>query len=59
MSIDENSAEIDSKEGDEYMNFIGKIEKVFVPKKSWLHARFRFNKARSEGAQVLHSMKLN
>jgi hypothetical protein len=34
MSIDENSAEIDSKEGDEYTNFIGKIEKVFVPKKS-------------------------
>ena len=53
MSIDENSAETESKEDDEYESLINKIEKVFIPKKSRLHARFRFNKARIEQGQTI------
>ena len=53
MSIDENSVETGSKEGVLYTNLIDKIEKIFITKKSRLHARFRFNKARLEVGQTI------
>ena len=53
MSIDENSPETDNKDADEYADLIEKVEKIYIPKKSRLHARFRFNKARKEAGQTI------
>ena len=53
LSIDENSPETDDKDADEYAVLIQKIEKIYIPKKSRLHARYRFNKARKEAGQTI------
>ena len=53
LSIDENSAETKDEDADEYKQLIEKIEKIYIPKKSRLHARFRFNKARKEAGQTI------
>ena len=53
LSIDENSPEIDNKDADEYTELIAKIEKIYIPKKSQFHARYRFSKARKEAGQTI------
>ena len=53
LSIDKNSPEIDDKDLDEYAVLIEKIEKIYIPKKSRLHARYRFNNARREAGQTI------
>ena len=53
LSIHENSPETDDKDADEYTELIEKIEKIYITKKSRLHARYRFNKARKETGQTI------
>ena len=53
LSIDENSAERQDEYADENKQLIEKIENIYVSKKSRLHARFRFNKARREAGQTI------
>ena len=40
LSIDQNSPETHDKDADEYAVLIQKIEKIYIPKKSRLHARY-------------------
>ena len=47
LLIHENSRETDNEDADEYTVLLEKMERIYIPKKSRLHARFRFKKARN------------
>jgi hypothetical protein len=50
---------MDKKDADEYTDLIEKVEKIYIPKKSRHHARFRFNKGRKEAGQTIAQYEID